>query len=64
MLPVYLRSCFFRGRGLSVPISLSLYDPVCPLVQGMERQAYGSTFTPRQKATYPLMLLAAGLGSG
>ena len=25
---------------------------------------YGSTSTPRQKATYPLILRAAGLGSG
>jgi hypothetical protein len=64
-LPVYLRS-LFAGAALAYPFPWGLCFPARSrtLVQGMERLAYGSTFTPRQKATYPLMLLAAGLGSG
>lgn len=37
------------GRLISIPSSL---------------RSYFSTSTPRQKATYPLILRAAGLGSG
>jgi hypothetical protein len=38
--------------------------PELPVSQGNAAETYFSTSTPRQKATYPLILRAAGFGSG